>query len=484
MNNAKKALIMARNYAELGRWKEALDALAPALASEETAHDALCLRAVCLLNGDSVFPQEKRALETVESALGLDPYSARAHCLRAHILLWLGRTGAALKAATEAARLDPDGVPTLTMLSRCQIKACRADDAWRTAQAAVEADPHDPAAYLALARAARARRDLQEAERAYRAGLRLDPHHEDLVLGLADLLYVDSRQWEAAEAYLAAARINPRSGTLPKALGEVWFLLRTSREGWQRNPRPMDAPQVERIDELLAASSPRIEAAVRELLVAIVEVRTEVDEALEQALNILGTLAESVGAHLFDYPAPGKMMPAFDHPMPELIPPEKNWHILGMKADPLPGSSYHVNLAAAGLRYDAERTAEYGEQFGTAATTGTDLLLEDGDGHNFHEILRVIHARTTRLDAAYRACADALSAFSGSLQAAQDQVEAALRWAEDAVRQLEYAQEKEEWEKERHQAIDAAIDAVACYEEAEARCVQAVRETLRQLRAG
>jgi hypothetical protein len=116
------------------------------------------------------------------------------------------------------------------------------------------------------------------------------------VLGLADLLYVDGRQWESAEAYLAAARINPRTGTLPKALGEVWFLLRTPREGWQRNPRPTDAPQVERIDELLAASSPRIEAAVREILVALVEVRTEVDDVLEQALNILRTLAISVGA--------------------------------------------------------------------------------------------------------------------------------------------------------------------------------------------
>ncbi|MFI7151371.1 tetratricopeptide repeat protein [Nonomuraea sp. NPDC050022] len=528
MNDGQKALLTARNLVQLGRWRDAAKALGPALASEDTAYEALCLRAVCLLNARSELNEfwSSEAHDAVKAALRLDPHEAWAHGLMASMLLDRYRNAAALREATEAARLDPAGVWTLRVLAQCQLAVFRIDDARRTAEAAVEADPQDPIAYLTLADVARAGNDWAGAERAYREGLRLDPNDESLALGLADLLFLLRRPLESAAVYLAAARINARSAALPKALSEIWWYLRIARDSWQRNPRSMSAPAIGGITELIRlACSPPIDAAVRELLAVTSRSRITVEKLLERALDVFGSVAGRLGADLYTGQLSGELK-KFDYPMPEPVPPaqDPDWSVLDMEGDPIPDDVSRFRLAVSTLEYDAELTAEYGSQFDAAADGSAGLRVRDGDDADFHEIMVKIHAETTRLATAYRACADALSDFARSVELARSQASGARIWAGSAhrahdqavqnfrslvrapappggdwraldefmaeelirdlsdphrkERSLEIAREAREWEEERQEAKLSALKALNIRAEAENRCVEAIRSVL------
>lgn len=530
MNDSQKAILTARNLVQMGRWRDAAHALGPALAAEDTAYEALCLRAVCLLNARSDLNRfwDSAAREAVESALRLEPHEAWAHGLMASIFLDGYRNAAALREATEAARLDPSGVWTLRVLARCQLAVFRVDDARLTAEAAVEADPQAPLAYLTVADVACARNERAQAERAYREGLRLDPNDESLALGLADLLFLLRRPLESAEVYLAAARINARSAALPKALSEIWWHLRIARDSWQRNLRSISAPEIGGLPELVRpACSPPIDAVVREFLAATSGSRITVEKLLERALDVFGSVARRLEAQLFEGSLSGGELKRFDYPMPEPVPPvhdPEDWSVLDMEGDPIPHDVSRFHLAASTLIYDAELTAEYGGQFDAAADGSADLRVRDGDDADFHQIMVEIHAEATRLATAYRVCADALSDFARSVELARSQASGARIWAESArrahaqavrsfrslvpapvppdggwralteftaeeltfdlsdphkkERSVEVAREAREWEEERQEAIRSALKAVSIRAEAETRCAEAIRSVL------
>ncbi|MFG1957123.1 hypothetical protein [Nonomuraea sp. NPDC049028] len=150
--------------------------------------------------------------------------------------------------------------------------------------------------------------------------------------------------------------------------------------------------------------------------------------------------------------------------------------------------------------------------------------VRDGDDADFHEIMTEIHAETTRLAIAYRACAEALSDFADSVELARTQASGARSWAENAreahsravrsfrilasapdapggdwraldefmaeelirdlsdpyrrERSVEVAREAREWEEERQEAKRSALKAISIRAEAETRCVEAIRSVV------
>ncbi|MEU6743531.1 hypothetical protein [Streptosporangium sandarakinum] len=532
MNESEKALLAARRLADLGRWHEALRALGPATASAGTAYEALCLRAYCRYNivptlDDLSLDRHRQSVgmeEDTRAALAIDPNGVWAHRLLAHILLGKYQEEAALREAEEAARLDPTGALTLRTLVTCQLAVSKVDAAWRTAHAALAADPEDPLAHLTVAEVARRRGDPAGEERAYREGLRLDPDHEDLALGLAQILTVHGDPLEAAEAWLAAARINPRNDALKDALRLIWRHVWKTTEMWERNPVPSNAVGIgELADVMEATCSPIVSGAVRDFLSLASESRANTQELLKRALDVLGTVAESFDSHLSRAPEPGRLMKEFDVPAPEAYRPlrDSDWRFLDMERDPLPRWDGGVRLAVSVLRYNADRTAEYGEQFDAAIRVSSDLRVQGDDGSDFHEIMARVHAKVTGLATAYRACADVLAVFAAVLRGARKTVRLARDRAEDAshacekavtdllalvplpvrpeddgradvsestvgrpvldlpdpaarTRAIDLAREARKWEEIRRQAGRIAATAVASHNEAEARCAQAV----------
>ena len=205
MSAACQALAKARSLVAIRRWRDAMDVLAPALATEATAAEGHCLRAQCLLG----LGEPGQAAAAAKHALAVRPDSEWAHRLLGVAYLRAGHRRAARAEAAEAVRLAPQSVHALHLLAMCQLVLGRRAAAEQAARVAVEADPQEPLAHLTLARVAASRREYETAERAYREGLRLAPDDADLSLGLAQLMRRLGRREEAATAYLAAARSDP-----------------------------------------------------------------------------------------------------------------------------------------------------------------------------------------------------------------------------------------------------------------------------------
>ncbi|NUW29848.1 tetratricopeptide repeat protein [Nonomuraea sp. SMC257] len=476
----------AHRLADLRRWREAAEALRPALGSQDTAYEAYCLHAHCLLNARSVLSplwwSESRG--AVRAALRLDPHGAWAHRLLALLLLDEGRKAAALREAEEAVRLAPGEAQELDVLARCQLACFKVEEARRTAGAAVEADPENPLAYLTLAEVARARNEWADAERAYRDGLRLDPDHEGLALGLGELLFMRRRTLESAEVYLGAARVSPENDALRKAFSEIWLHLRIIRDRWQRNPRSTAAPAIADLAEVVGpARSEPIDAAVRALLAATSQSRVTVEKLLGQAVDVFGSVAELMGADSYAGLDPRIELKPFDYPMPPVPgpPADSGWDVLDLADDPVRGDVSRFWLGSATLGYEGELTAEYAAEFDAVADGSAGLRVRDGDDADFHELMVEIHEETTRLARTYRAWADALSAFAAAVQLAKEQSAESRIWAAHATRWRDHAttaEQAREWEDERQEAIRSAHAAARLRDEAEARCVAALRAAL------
>lgn len=217
MTPADQALGRARGLAAIGRWRDAIGALGPAMAAEATAAEAHCLRSRCLIE----LGEPRQAADAARQALATRPDSDWAHRLLAIALLRTGRRRAAAAEAAEAVRLAPQSVDSLHLLAACQMALSRRAAAERTARAAVAADPAAPVAHLTLARTASGRRDYATAEKAYREGLALAPDNLDLALGLAQLMHRLGRRDEAAAAYLAAARADPADSRARRGLARL-----------------------------------------------------------------------------------------------------------------------------------------------------------------------------------------------------------------------------------------------------------------------
>jgi tetratricopeptide (TPR) repeat protein len=213
------ALARAESLIAIERWQDALAALGPAQASEDTAADAHCLASQCHLG----LHQWKEARAEAELALALVPYHPWPHRLLAIACLQGGSVREAGKHAAEAVRLDPDSAPSLHVLVLTHLADKRTVAAEQAATASLAANQHNPMAHLSMAMVKEAQKDLPAAEAAYREGLKLEPGDSELTLGLARTLHRmgRKRRAEASDAYLAAARANPTDARARRGLSRL-----------------------------------------------------------------------------------------------------------------------------------------------------------------------------------------------------------------------------------------------------------------------
>jgi tetratricopeptide (TPR) repeat protein len=217
------ALARAEGLIAIERWQEALTALGPAQASQDTAADAHCLAAQCHLG----LQQWKEAKAEAERALALFPDHPWPHRLLAIAHLQGGSVREAGKHAAESVRLDPQSAPSLHVLVLTHLADKRTVAAEAAAAASLAANQHDPMAHLSMAMVKEAQKDLPAAEEAYREGLRIEPDDPQLTLGLARTLHRmgRKRRADAGDAYLAAARANPTGRAARQGLSRLGLPL-------------------------------------------------------------------------------------------------------------------------------------------------------------------------------------------------------------------------------------------------------------------
>jgi tetratricopeptide (TPR) repeat protein len=217
MTEGYRALAKARSLVALNRWSDAMAALGPALAAEETAGDAYCIQAQCYLGLGNV----ARAIASSERAVAADPYDEWPYRLLAVSQLRAGRKRKGLAAAEEAARVAPNAPHALHILTLAQLANRKLDDAEATASANVGRNPHDEVAHYTAGLVAARRRRWLDAERSFREALRIDPTDGDAAVQLGEVLRIQGRPREAADAYVAAGRANPTNRAARRGLAKV-----------------------------------------------------------------------------------------------------------------------------------------------------------------------------------------------------------------------------------------------------------------------
>ena len=182
----RDAYRQAGSLAEVGRYEDAERELRGGLAAGPADADLLTLLGYVL----RMRRDYAAALRTCEAAVGPTPSLADAHAERAENLIALIRSGDAVVAAGEAARLDPQ----------------------------------DPAGHLVLARALAVGPRARPARAAAKRGLALDPGSVEALLTVADVER-DAGRHDAAMA--PPARRWP--GTRPAGTGGGWSPCSTPR---------------------------------------------------------------------------------------------------------------------------------------------------------------------------------------------------------------------------------------------------------------
>jgi tetratricopeptide (TPR) repeat protein len=161
----------AELLADLGRYDDAAEELAHAIATDPQDVDALALLArVRLAAGDA-----KGALEPANRAVAAGPGSLPALAVRGHVLVELDHPSAAASMADELLRLGPDDafaqISAAAILSESRNGQVALNAAWHGVRLA----PEQATAHLVLGAVAARLRLFDLAEQAYREALRLDP---------------------------------------------------------------------------------------------------------------------------------------------------------------------------------------------------------------------------------------------------------------------------------------------------------------------
>ncbi|MBI4908061.1 MAG: tetratricopeptide repeat protein [Acidobacteria bacterium] len=216
---AQSPVAVARQHYNTTRYEEAIRAL-----QDDSSLPAR------LLTGQSWFMlgEFKKATETFEKALALNPNSAELH-------LWAGRaygrraeTSMALTAPRLATKsrdhfeksvqIDPGNVAALADLFEYYLQAPGflgggKDKAARIAQEIAKVDPSE--GYYASARLAEERKEFSAAEQQLRQAAAVAPNQVGRVLDLAKLLYKQGRVKEGEAEFAKAEKMAPNS---PKVL--------------------------------------------------------------------------------------------------------------------------------------------------------------------------------------------------------------------------------------------------------------------------
>lgn len=190
---------------EVGRNEEARRMASDALATdpEDPALLGLLTRAHLRLDDDQA------ALATALRVVAAAPDDEWGHRLASIALQRLGQHGEALRAATAAVGLDPDGWHThLQYAFAASHVPGYLPAAHRAAERAVQLAPNEPDAHFARGRVAHEQHEFEHARAAYAKALALDPEHSGARHNLT-LLDGSLRYRRAARGYVATLRSDP-----------------------------------------------------------------------------------------------------------------------------------------------------------------------------------------------------------------------------------------------------------------------------------
>jgi tetratricopeptide (TPR) repeat protein len=208
------ALQRANLLNDLGRYDEARTVLRGAVAADPNNARVWCLMAQTC----NALRDYDAAMAAANNARRIEPENEWAQRLASVILSNTGWHWEAVEAAAEAVRLAPHIWQT-----HARLAGAYASGGWGLEAAAAAADqavalsPHEPEAHMAVASAARLRRDVRGATAAYERVLALDPLHARAHTQLAKIEATTSgSSTPAARAktltrFARSVRIDPRA---------------------------------------------------------------------------------------------------------------------------------------------------------------------------------------------------------------------------------------------------------------------------------
>ncbi|WP_158277262.1 tetratricopeptide repeat protein [Serinibacter arcticus] len=176
------ALVLARAYADGGRWQDSLREVAAVLAADPRDVDALLLASRAHL----ALEETEQALAAAQAAGRLDPTSPAPAMNAALALSALRRPKEAREAADRAVAIAPNLVTAHLVRIDVETSArsfSREADA--SGQAALRLAPNDPAVHVALGNLDLARGQAHLARMSYEQALRLDPDNRAAQYNLA-----------------------------------------------------------------------------------------------------------------------------------------------------------------------------------------------------------------------------------------------------------------------------------------------------------
>jgi tetratricopeptide (TPR) repeat protein len=186
----------ARHLAEVGRLGDAAPLLQRLLADDPDDTEALGVLAYCLGRAG----RYAEMLAVVEQAATLVPADPAVHRQRSRALLELGRTRAAVDAALQACRLDPQNFHSELVLAQALLAAGGTGNIVAAAAAGDRARrlaPDDPLPHIMAGDVLRRMAEFRRARQAYRVAVALDPENP---LALYRLAAVDSDRGRALSA--------------------------------------------------------------------------------------------------------------------------------------------------------------------------------------------------------------------------------------------------------------------------------------------
>lgn len=205
----------AELLADLGRYDDAAEELAHALAAEPANVEALTLLARVRLAAD----RPKEALDPADRAVAAGPNHLGAVAVRGLVLAELDHRAEAAAMAEQLLRLGPDDAGAQTMaaaiLADVRNGQLAMDAAWRGVQLA----PEQAQAHLVLGLVAFRLELFDLAERAYREALRLDPQLAAAQHDIGLIRFEQRRYAEGLEHLVAAAAANPSDVRTGRSVG-------------------------------------------------------------------------------------------------------------------------------------------------------------------------------------------------------------------------------------------------------------------------
>jgi tetratricopeptide (TPR) repeat protein len=194
------------------------------------------------------------ALRAVRRALERKTDYADYHVTHARLLLRMEDHDGALRAASEALRLEPGSAPLHASMAGL-FHPWREDLAEQAARHALELDPASDLAHANLGAALWGQGKLEEAERAAREAVRLNPREPSYRTNLALILKDLDRIGEARALYRALAAEAPEHATLCLDVGtlalETEGDVATARRMYRTAQKSVDEPRAYMAEALL-----------------------------------------------------------------------------------------------------------------------------------------------------------------------------------------------------------------------------------------